>query len=377
MAKDYRRIAALESGASQKLSGRPLPPHDSCFPSRVAQRDFFAFCKSLQLIELKAIGQLSRVKHFSDGQIVYSPDQKGDELYLITRGAVELLPVNFRPGATATVLSRGDIFGETGALMDRPRDHSARACAALSVQCFRRSDFPELTNRVPSFFLFLAEKLSDRLFQARELSRSPNNALELTGSLANFDIVTIYQTIIQSMQTGLLTIGDEDGETISTFYFEKGTPRWGRFQHLSGEEAFWQLFLHEHRSGSFSFSNQTQVGADWGEGSALTRHADEILINAIQMRDQFDDLRKRMRDKAARLKRLKLNLDWNGSELEELRPVAEEIWQLAYNNELTLTEIHDRSGFCDWKIYKTVDQMVRTGLFALGPNQDERALVGG
>ncbi|MGH8094878.1 MAG: cyclic nucleotide-binding domain-containing protein [Chthoniobacterales bacterium] len=343
----------------------------------MAQRDFFAFCKSLHLIELKAIGQLSRVKHFAEGEIVYSPEQEGDELYLITRGALELLPPNLRPGMAPTVLSRGDIFGETGALMGRPRDHSARACAALSAQCFRRDDFPELTARVPSFFLFLAEKLANRLFQARELSRSPNNALELTGSLANFDIVTIYQTIIQSMQTGLLTIADEGGETISTFYFEKGTPRWGRFQHLSGEEAFWQLFLHEHRSGSFSFSNQVQVGADWGKGSALTRHPDEILINAIQMRDQFDDLRKRMRDCAARLKRQKLNLDWDDSKLEELRPVAEEIWQLAYKDELTLNELHDRSRFCDWKIYKTVDQLVRTGFFALGTVQDEHVLVEG
>ena len=207
---------------------------------------------------------------------------------------------------------------------------------------------------MPLCFFFLSEKLANRLFQARELTRSPNDSLELTGSLANFDIVTIYQTIIQSMQTGLLTIADEDGETISTFYFEKGTPRWGRFQHLSGEEAFWQLFLHEHRSGSFSFSNETQVRADWGESSALTRQADEILINAIRMRDQFDHLRKRIHDGSERVKRLKLNLEWENPDLRELREVAEEIWQLAYNDELTLGELHCRSGFCDWKIYRTV-----------------------
>ncbi len=302
----------------------------------MVQRDFFAFCKSLQLIELKAIGTLSPVKHFADNEIVYSAGEDGRELFIVTRGAVELLPQNARAGSPTTVLSRGDIFGETGALMELPRNNTARACGALSVQCFRRSDFPELMQRVPSFFLFLSEKLANRLFQARELTRSPNNSLELTGSLANFDIVTIYQTIIQSMQTGLLTIADEDGETISTFYFEKGTPRWGRFEHLSGEEAFWQLFLHEHRSGTFSFSNETQVRADWGESSALTRQADEILINAIQMRDQFDDLRKRMRNTSAHLKRQKLNLSWDNPELEELREVAEEIWQIAYNDALTL-----------------------------------------
>ncbi|MEO7165443.1 MAG: cyclic nucleotide-binding domain-containing protein [Spartobacteria bacterium] len=340
----------------------------------MAQRDFFAFCRSLQLVELKAIGSLSRVKHFGENEIVYTADQPGDEVFIITRGAAELFAQNFRTGGT-TLLSRGDLFGEMGALMELPRDHSARACAALSVQCFHRKDFPEIMQRVPSFFLYLAEKLANRLFQARELARTSHTALELTGSLSNFDIVTIYQTIIQSMQTGLLTIADEEGETISTFYFEKGTPRWGRFQHLSGEEAFWQLFLHEHRSGTFAFSNQTQVGADWGEGSALTRQADEILINAIQMRDQFEELRKRMRDSSAQLKRQKLNLVWDKPELQGLRPVAEEIWQLAYNDAHTLAELHGRSEYCDWKIYQTVDQMVRAGLFELSEGKEEKVLV--
>jgi CRP-like cAMP-binding protein len=340
------------------------------------QRDFFAFCKSLRLIELKAIGGLSRVQHFTEGQTIYSANDEGEELFIINRGAVELVALNARKSSPANVLSRGDIFGETGALLGLPRHHTARACAALSVQCFRRSDFPELMQRVPAFFHFLSEKLASRLFQARELSRSPNNALELTGSLANFDNVTIYQTIIQSMQTGLLTIAGENGEAISTFYFEKGTPRWGRFQHLTGEEAFWQLFLHEHGSGTFFFSNQTQVGADWGKDSALSRGADEVLLSAIQMRDQFDDLRKRMRNADGRLKRRQLNLTWADPELDELRPVAEEIWQLAYNNELTLAQLHSQSGFCDWKIYKTVDHMVRAGLFSFERGGKESELAG-
>ena len=332
------------------------------------QRDFFAFCKTLQLIELKAIGALSRVQHFGENEIVYAAGNDGDELFIVNRGAVELVSPRSRPGAPTTVLSRGDIFGESGALMDIPRDHTARACAALSVQCFQRRDFPELIARVPSFFFFLAEKMASRLYQARELSGSASTSLELTGSLANFDVITIYQTIIQSMQTGLLTIADEEGETISTFYFEKGVPRWGRFQHLGGEEAFWQLFLHEHRSGSFAFSNQTQVRADWGEGSEMSGSADQILINAVRMRDQFQDLRKRMDDNLARLKRQQLNLTWNNPEFESLRGVAEEIWQLAYNDELTLAELHNRTAFCDLKIYQAVDQMVRTGLFTLETN---------
>ncbi|CAN5513485.1 hypothetical protein BH20VER3_BH20VER3_22800 [soil metagenome] len=341
----------------------------------MVQRDFFAFCKSLRLIELKAIGSLSRVRHYPEGECVYQPDEEGDELFIVTRGAVELVTEHARPGAPSTLLSRGDIFGESGALMEIRRDHTARACAPLSVQCFLRRDFAELLQRVPSFFLFLSEKMANRLFQARELTHLPNTSLELTGSLANFDIVTIYQTIIQSMQTGLLTIADEEGETISTFYFEKGTPRWGRFQHLSGDEAFWQLFLHEHRSGSFTFSNETQVRADWGANSAVTGQADEILINAIRMRDQFDHLRKRIHEGVERLRRKKLNLIWENPDLQDLLPVAEEIWQLAYSKKLTLADLHSQSQFCDWKIYRTVDEMIRTGLFTLDAEEEQLELV--
>ena len=108
----------------------------------------------------------------------------------------------------------------------------------------------------------------------------------------------------------------------------------------------------------------------------MTRNADEVLINAIQMRDQFDDLRKEMRDTTARLKRKQLNFVWDDPSPDELRPVAEEIWQVAYNERLTLAELHGRTRYCDWKIYQAAYQMVRTGLFTLDSKQDEPLLAG-
>ena len=286
----------------------------------MAQRDFFAFCKTLRLVELKAIGQLSCVRHFAEGEMVYSATQPGDEF---------LSSIGGRLSCFRQIIGRapprrcfpGDLFGESGPLMEQARDQTARACATLSVQCFHRRDFPALIER-SLFLCFHCRKTGESPLSSPRAGARPEQRLELSGGLANFDIVTIYQTIIQSMQTGLLTIANEDGETISTFYFDKGTPRWGRFQHLKGEEAFWQLFLHEHHSGSFFFPIRPQVGSDWGKDSALTRQPDEILINAIQMRDQFDDLRKQIRDSGARIRRLKLNLDWNDGEFSDLRPVA-------------------------------------------------------
>ncbi|MBA3833651.1 MAG: cyclic nucleotide-binding domain-containing protein, partial [Chthoniobacterales bacterium] len=328
------------------------------------------------LIELKAVGALSQVRHFREGDRIYSAGDEGEELFIINRGVAELAAEKAVAGALATVLSRGDIFGETGALMHLPRDHFAKARADLSVQCFRRSDFPELLRRVPSFFLFLSEKLATRLFQTTELVRSHSAALELTGSLANFDVVTIYQTILHSKQTGLLTIADDQGGEISQFYFERGTPRWGRFGALIGEEAFWQLFLHDDQAATFSFANGAANQEAGVNGGALSRQADEILINAIHMRDEFDDLRKRLRDSSATLRRKQLNLLWDQSALADLRPVAEAIWQIAYSRPVALSDLSRECKFCDLKIYKAVDEMVRSGLFTLESPQPERCLAG-
>ena len=78
------------------------------------------FCTSLRLIELKAIGLLSKVKHLSENDLVYLSGDEGDHLYIITRGAVEAPAAKYAPGTATTYLSRGDIFGETSALMASP-----------------------------------------------------------------------------------------------------------------------------------------------------------------------------------------------------------------------------------------------------------------
>ena len=193
---------------------------------------------------------------------------------------------------------------------------------------------------------------------------------ELSGSLANFDLITIYQTIVRSMRTGALLISDERGETVSEFYFENGTPRWGRFQHLLGEEAFWQLFIQPRKAWSFSFSKELPTNVDWTEQKIITASADEMMIQAVQMRDEFDSLRKSMSDNSALLKRQQLNFVWQDSDLGELRAVAEEIWQIAYNQPMSLVDLCQRCNACALKVYLAVAGMIQAGLFALVPTEE-------
>src|SRR5688500_5478112 len=134
---------------------RHSPEHDSCFQEDMLDQDYFGFCTTLKPLELKALGQLSRVQHLAEGEIVYSTGDPGDAIYIISRGVVEVIQASAQKSAPAAYLSRGDVLGDVEALSGLPRTHVVRTCELVSLQCFKWKDFPELFRRVPSFFYYI------------------------------------------------------------------------------------------------------------------------------------------------------------------------------------------------------------------------------
>lgn len=336
----------------------------------MSKGDFFGFITSLRPIELKAIGELSQVIHLEEGTTVYASGDESDALYIINRGVVEVVHENQRHSHRTVIsyLGRGDVFGEAGVLTDTPRKNAIRTCEPVSVQCFKKEVFPELIRRVPMFFAYLCHQLAHQLVKISDLAFVQSNCLELSGNLANFDLVTIYQTILNSSQTGELSITNDAGETAAIFTFEAGQPMQAQFYHLTGEEAFWQLFLHEKLAGTFAFSllepgeaaNRPELGA------VITRHPTDLLLTALQARDEFKQLLDKVPEQAMALQRIRLNLAWDDpSGDDSLRELAEAIWQTCYTSILTVEEVFGRLGWCELKFYKVVIQLLRTGHFAL------------
>jgi hypothetical protein len=200
-----------------------------------------------------------------------------------------------------------------------------------------------------------------------ELSLSKSHCLELSGSLTNFDLTTIYQTILNSMQTGELSVLDESAQRVAAFFFRNGHPHSGQFQHLTGEEAFWQLFLSESLTGTFSFSSMEKNLSECVQGSEIRRDERDLLISALQFRDEFQVLKQKYPDTTMKLRRRKLNFSWPANALAELRPIAEQIWQLAYTTPLSFDTLYQKGAVCELKIYQVVDQLVETELFRLVP----------
>jgi CRP/FNR family cyclic AMP-dependent transcriptional regulator len=328
--------------------------------------DFFAYCTSLKLLELKAIGELSRVRHLGEGETIYSIGDPGDALFIINRGVVEVIQSAAQKSAPAAYLSRGDILGEVETLSGLPRKHMARACEPVSVQCFQRKDFPELIRRVPSFFHFLSSQLALRLAQARDLALTQSHCLELSGNLANFDLITVYQTIVNSSQSGQLRISNSNSELVSAFFFEQGQPRGGQFEHLTGEEAFWQLFVNEHLVGTFTFSTDSLPEKGWIQSERITKNASEMLINALQGRDEFAELKRRLAGTAT-LECRKENLDWPATAAPELQEVAKQIWDFAARGPVTISALFHHCAVCELKIYQVVDELLQSRHFVWSP----------
>jgi len=330
-------------------------------------RDFFGFCTTLKPLELKAMGKLSQVRHLKEGETVYSPGDLGDTLYIINRGVVEVVQGHTGKASAETYLSRGDIFGDVEALTELPRKHLIRTRESVSLQCFPRKNFAELVTRVPAFFQYLSQHLAFRFSQTRDLALAQSDRLELSGSLLNFDLVTIYQTIVNSSQTGELLISNEDSALISVFYFEKGQPRSGQFEHLTGEEAFSQLFLSEALPGTFSFSSGDRNICAGIQAGEITRNPEEMLIDALQGRDELNDMKSRMSDGAATLRRRKSNLSWPAKAPADLEPVAEQIWEVLADGPVTLFSLFRQGSFCELKIYEAVDELVESHHLDLSP----------
>ncbi len=325
--------------------------------------DFFVFCTSLPPAVLRSIGASSQVRHIPEGRIIYNAGDFADTLYIINRGSVDLLPASSRGhGPPAATLSRGGIFGDLELLTASPRRHSARAREEVSLQCFEKDKLLELLRAVPAFHQFLSGHMAHRLMLAGETSSSGAQDTTLSGKLAHFDVVTVYQTITMSHQTGDLSIENDDGDEIARFHFASGEPHHGRFLHLTGQEAFWQLFLTQNARGMFCFTSVPYL--DEPLPRTLVRPANDLLFAAIHHRDEFRDLAAEM--PASEIYEIQQpELDITSVRSGSMQRAMKEIWSCASRQPTRLSDFFARSSFCELKIYQAVRELVRTGQLGL------------
>ncbi len=328
--------------------------------------DFFAFCSSLKRPELKALYDLSWLRHMGRGEVLYRPGDPGNALFIVDRGVVELSPEGNGPSGLPTLyFSRGDLIGDVEVFSQSRRTGLARAHEESTLRCFPRANFAALLRQIPSFFQYACEHMASQVAKARELAGEHHNGLELSGRISTFDLTTIHQTLVNSGQTGELNIKDDQAETVGAFYFKVGRLSAGQFQHLTGDEAFWQLFLIETLTGTFSFSAGEKPLTDWIQAAQITETPGDPLIVALQYRDEFYALKEQMDPGPAKLAPRAPALYWNGESPEHLKSAATQVWDVVSQKTGTISDLYRQCSVCELKIYQVVHELLRSQQLAL------------
>jgi CRP-like cAMP-binding protein len=135
--------------------------------SRFPDGEFAGAAKS-KLIELKASAPLPHVtgiaRLFPKGSFVFADGEKGEELFVILAGQVQICKVLGGTEMIFTMLKTGDIFGEMAIMEDKPRSASAIAYEDSKIMLIKKSDFGSMAATKPDIIERLTVMLADRIW---------------------------------------------------------------------------------------------------------------------------------------------------------------------------------------------------------------------
>lgn len=115
-------------------------------------------------------------EHFQQGQVIFREGDKSQEAYFILSGLVEITLNTSHGVQSLAKLGGGEIFGEMGMIMDRPRSATATALENTTVETIGENDFErEIIQRSDRLHVYLAT-LFERIRKTDLLLTTSTNA---------------------------------------------------------------------------------------------------------------------------------------------------------------------------------------------------------
>ncbi len=105
----------------------------------------FPLFERLSEASLRAIIPHLEWEEFSEGELIFSEGQRGDRLFLVAEGRVQISREIEGVGENLlAILERGDFFGELSLLDGNPRSSDARALSPVLLLALHKSSLEEL-----------------------------------------------------------------------------------------------------------------------------------------------------------------------------------------------------------------------------------------
>jgi len=321
-----------------------------------------AFLKSCELFEnqppevIKAVLVQGRTMEFGPGDIVFRQGDRGDQMFIVKSGVLEVFTRQSESGDLTPLayLGPGEVLGELALLTGSPRSASVRSPEHAEIFTVEKSVFIDLMETLPTFARNLCLVLAKRL-EATTLKVPRASTKQLQGNLKFFDLATVIQTLIGSHQTGSLVVTQDGGKhKVADLFFVKGNIARAKVRNLTGDDAVFQLF-QSPLEGEFSFTGRTvqeeEVNTD------ITMPAISLLMESVRLQDELPVLQERIGDPTRPFRHKSAQLQWEDAETVEL---AASIWARLKKG-ASVNDLHRDVPRCSYYIYRTLLTLLETG----------------
>jgi CRP-like cAMP-binding protein len=107
-------------------------------------------------------------KTYADGEVICKEGEKGDVMYVVQSGKVEITKMTPSGELEVAILEKGEIFGEM-ALFDRmPRSATARASGDTRILSINKKKLFQTINRDPTLVFKMLDSMSKRIRRLTE-----------------------------------------------------------------------------------------------------------------------------------------------------------------------------------------------------------------
>lgn len=159
-------------------------------------------------------------RSYSDGEIIFKEDEKGEVMYIIQSGKVKITKKTASGELTIAILESGEIFGEM-ALFDRlPRSATAIAVGNTNILSIDKKKLFSIISRDPTIAFKMLETMSQRIRRLdEEVSKLKENKLALVYAFMDVDetcnfILEEAKNIIRA-DNGSIMLIDDDKKSLS------------------------------------------------------------------------------------------------------------------------------------------------------------------
>jgi signal transduction histidine kinase len=119
--------------------------------------------ETLDSSSLKKINKLLKERKFKKGKTIIKEGEKGNSLYIIHQGEVDVLKGIKKESEKVATLKPPSFFGEMSILENKPRSASIVAKKDTILLELRKEDFEELVNKYPKISMEIMKTLSSRI----------------------------------------------------------------------------------------------------------------------------------------------------------------------------------------------------------------------